>query len=158
MDRQDNVVISNQELPQPRKKCHGNRRNQRFRRKCRTEKMKPAKIETLIKKRNYIYNKYKIPKTNIESIKLKSDLAPAGKNYQSQPILETTTCFTKRKRDISSQQLSSTLANQTIAKSTSSISILQPSSKKMKNISETMNNNTIINENNNDINKHLNYR
>ena len=45
MDRQDNVVTSNEEPPPPRKKCHGNRRNQRFRRKCRAEKMKPAKEE-----------------------------------------------------------------------------------------------------------------
>ncbi|CAF3776948.1 unnamed protein product [Rotaria socialis] len=88
MDGQDNIVISNQE-PSKRKKCHGNRRNQRFRRKCRAEKMKPAEIEKLIKKRNRIHNKYEIPKTNKESTKLKSDLAPAGKNYQSQPILET---------------------------------------------------------------------
>ncbi|CAF3352512.1 unnamed protein product [Rotaria socialis] len=126
MDRQDNIVISNQEPPK-RKKCHGNRRNQRFRRKCRAEKMKPAKIEKLIKKRNRSYEKNKIPKTNIESTKLKSDLAPVGKNYQSQPIVKTATCFNKRKRDISSQQLSSTIMNQTIPKTTSSISIVESS-------------------------------
>ncbi|CAF4809226.1 unnamed protein product, partial [Rotaria socialis] len=39
MDRQDNVLNLNQQAP--RKKCHGNRRDQRFRRKCRAEKMKP---------------------------------------------------------------------------------------------------------------------
>ncbi|CAF1513519.1 unnamed protein product, partial [Rotaria magnacalcarata] len=157
MDRQDNIVISNQEPPK-RKKCHGNRRNQRFRRKCRAEKMKPAKIEKLIKKRNRSYEKNKIPKTNIESTKLKSDLAPVGKNYQSQPIVKTATCFNKRKRDISSQQLSSTIMNQTIPKTTSSISIVESSSKKMKNISETTINNTIIHGDNNDLNKHINYR
>ncbi|CAF4200622.1 unnamed protein product, partial [Rotaria magnacalcarata] len=39
-----------------------------------------------------------------------------------------------------------------------SISIAQSSSKKMKNISEIMDNNSIINRNNNDTNKHINYR
>jgi hypothetical protein len=149
MDRQDNVLISIQE-PLKKKKCHGNRRNQRFRRKCRAEHMKPAKIEKLIKKRNHIYKKNEKTKSNKDTTKLRSDLVPSGQNYQSQPILKTTTCLNKRKRDISSQQISSTIANQTILKSTSSISILQSSSKKMKNISEIINNN--------DINKHINYR
>jgi hypothetical protein len=153
MDRQDNVVISNQEPPPPRKKCHGNRRNQRFRRKCRNEKMKPAKIKKLIEKRNHIYNKYKKPMTNIESTKSKSDLIPSGQNYLPQPIPKTAACLNKRKRDISLQQISST-----IPKTTSSISIVQSSTKKMKNISEIMDNNSIINRNNNDINKHMNYR
>ncbi|CAF2047118.1 unnamed protein product [Rotaria magnacalcarata] len=157
MDRQDNVLISIQE-PLKKKKCHVNRRNQRFRRKCRAEKMKPAKIEKLIKKRNRNYKKNKTNKSNEESTKLKSDLAASAKNYQSQPMLQTTTCFNKRKRDISLQQLSSAITNQTIPKSTSSISILQSSSKKRKNISETINNNSMINENNNEINKHINYR
>ncbi|CAF4308783.1 unnamed protein product, partial [Rotaria magnacalcarata] len=63
----------------------------------------------------------------------------------------------KRKRDISSQQLSSTI-DLTIPKTASSISIAQSSSKKMKNISEITDNNSIINRNNNDTNKHMNYR
>ncbi|CAF3341725.1 unnamed protein product [Rotaria socialis] len=157
MDGQDNIVISNQE-PSKRKKCHGNRRNQRFRRKCRTEKMKPAEIEKLIKKRNRIYEKNKKTKYNKESTKLKSDLISSGQNYQSQPVLKTAACLNKRKRDISSQQLSSTIINQKIPKTTSSISILQPSTKKIKNISETMDIDPIINRNNNDINEHIKYR
>ncbi|CAF5223456.1 unnamed protein product [Rotaria magnacalcarata] len=48
--------------------------------------------------------------------------------------------------------------NQTIPKTTSSISIVESSSKKMKNISETTINNTIIHGDNNDLNKHINYR
>ena len=157
MDRQDNIVISNQE-PSKRKKCHGNRRNQRFRRKCRAEKMKPTEIEKLIKKRNRIYEKNKKTKSNKESTKLKSDLTTSGQNYQSKPILKTAACLNKRKRDISSQQLSSTIINQKIPKTTSSISIVQPSTKKIKNISETMDIDPIINRNNNDINEHINYR
>ncbi|CAF4402058.1 unnamed protein product, partial [Rotaria magnacalcarata] len=64
--------------------------------------------------------------------------------------------LSKRKRDISSQQLSSTI-DLAIPKTTSSISIAQSSSKQMKNISEIMDNNSIINRNNNDTNKHINY-
>ncbi|CAF3776931.1 unnamed protein product, partial [Rotaria socialis] len=40
----------------------------------------------------------------------------------------------------------------------SSISIVQPSTKKMKNISETMDIDPILNRNHNDINEHINYR
>ncbi|CAF4887223.1 unnamed protein product, partial [Rotaria socialis] len=137
------------------KKCHGNRRDQRFRRKCRAEKMKPAKIKKLIEKRNRFQKKNEKPTTNIESTKLNKELLSSKQNYQSQPII--TTNLTKRKRDISSQQLSSAI-DLTIPKTTSSISIAQSSSKKMKNISEIMDNNSIINRNNNDINKHINYR
>ncbi|CAM4828906.1 unnamed protein product [Rotaria magnacalcarata] len=138
----------------PRKKCHGNRRDQRFRRKCRAEKMKPAKLKKLIKKRNHIYNKNKKPTTNIESTILNKKLLSSRQNYQ-QPIV--TTNLSKRKRDISSQQLSPTI-DLTRPKRTNSISIAQSSSKKMKNISEIMDNNSIINRNNNDTNKHINYR
>ncbi|CAF4172151.1 unnamed protein product [Rotaria sordida] len=113
MDRQDNVLNLNQQAP--RKKCHGNRRDQRFRRKCRAEKMKPAKIKKLIEKRNRFQKKNKEPTTNIESTKLNKELLASKQNYQS-------------------------------------------TSKKMKNISEIMDNNSIINRNNNDTNKHLNYR
>ncbi|CAF2027967.1 unnamed protein product [Rotaria magnacalcarata] len=90
-----------------------------------------------------------------ESTILNKELLPSRRNYQSQPII--TTNLSKRKRDISSQQLSSTI-DLTIPKTASSISIAQSSSKKMKNISEITDNNSIINRNNNDTNKHMNYR
>ncbi|CAM4844222.1 unnamed protein product, partial [Rotaria magnacalcarata] len=126
-----------------------------FGRKCRAEKMKPAKIKKLVKKRNCFQKKNKKPATNIESSKSKNELLSSRQNYQSQPMI--TTNLSKRKRDVSSQQLSSTI-DRTIPKTTNSISIAQSSSKKMKNISEIMDNNSIINRNNNDINKHINYR
>ncbi|CAF4570229.1 unnamed protein product, partial [Rotaria socialis] len=122
MDRQDNVLNLNQQAP--RKKCHGNRRDQRFRRKCRAEKMKPAKIKKLIKKRNRFQKKNKKPTTYIESSKSKNELSSSRQNYQSQPII--TTNLSKRKQDISSQQLSSTI-DLAIPKTTSSISIAQSS-------------------------------
>ncbi|CAF1637563.1 unnamed protein product, partial [Didymodactylos carnosus] len=80
------------------------------------------------------------------------------KNNQSQPVITTTTTTTnlnKRKRDISLQELSKT--NLTIAKTTSSISIVQPSSKKMKHITKTMTN-PIINANSSDMSRNTNYR
>ncbi|CAF4172536.1 unnamed protein product [Rotaria sordida] len=153
MDRHDDVPILNQQ-PQPQqKKCHGNRRNQRFRRKCRAHKMKPSKMEKLIKKRNRIHKKNqknnsirRATNTNIE--------LTIRKNNQPQPIT-TTTDLNKRKRDISLQELSKT--NITISETTSSVSIVQPSSKKMKNLSKTITN-PIINANNSDMNRNTNYR
>ena len=45
----------NEQQRRATKKCHGNRRDQRFRRKCRASGMKPKTIENLIKKES---NKY----------------------------------------------------------------------------------------------------
>ncbi|CAF3322175.1 unnamed protein product, partial [Rotaria socialis] len=101
--------------------------------------MKPAKIKKLIKKRNRFQKNNKKPTTNIESTILNKELLPSRENYQSQPIITTN-------------------LNLTIPKTTSSISIAQSSSKKMKNISEITDNNSIINRNNNDTNKHMSYR
>ncbi|CAF1289522.1 unnamed protein product [Rotaria sordida] len=153
MDRHDDVPILNQQPQLQQKKCHGNRRNQRFRRKCRAHKMKPTKMEKLIKKRNCIHKKNQknnfIRRTTNTNIEL-----TIRKNNQSQPIT-TTTDLNKRKRDISLQELSKT--NITIPETTSSISIVQLSSKKMKNLSKTITN-PIINANNSDMNRNTNYR
>jgi hypothetical protein len=45
-DRQVEVVVQ----PKKKKKCHGNRKDQRFRRKCRVRGMNPREIERLLKK------------------------------------------------------------------------------------------------------------
>ena len=52
MDINDNNNQNQDKLPnqQPKKTCHGNRRNQRFRRKCRQRGMTPSKIEKLLDK------------------------------------------------------------------------------------------------------------
>jgi hypothetical protein len=138
MYKQDNIPVPNQQTKQ--KKCHGNRRNQRFRRKCRDQKLQPAKVEKLIKKRNRIHKKnqnnnsirHHTTNPNIEST--------TRKHNEDSTITTTTTTtnITKRKRDISQQQLS---------KTTDSIAILQPSSKKTKHITQTANSNSIINMN-----------
>jgi len=39
-----------------KKKCHGNRRDQRFRKKCRARQMKPETIEKLLRRRKQIQN------------------------------------------------------------------------------------------------------
>ena len=44
----------NRQQPSVPKRCHGNRSNQRFRRKCRAKGMKPAKIEKLLQHRNQL--------------------------------------------------------------------------------------------------------
>ncbi|CAF1435944.1 unnamed protein product, partial [Adineta steineri] len=78
-------------------KCHGNRRDQRFRRKCRKSGMEPTEIKKLLES-----------------------------NKSKQSTTTATIDLNKRKRNISLQELR---ANSTVPKSTSSISILQPSSK-----------------------------
>ena len=55
----DTDETNNQEDAQPRhqqqrKKCHGNRKDQRFRRKCRVRGMKSGKIKKLLEKRKKI--------------------------------------------------------------------------------------------------------
>ncbi|CAF4454495.1 unnamed protein product, partial [Adineta steineri] len=81
-------------------KCHGNRRDQRFRKKCRQRGMKSAIIEQLLNERKQI---------SITTITTTDQLN-----------------FNKRKRDVS-----------VIPKSTSSISIVQPLPKKIKNKQST---------------------
>ncbi|CAF3780799.1 unnamed protein product, partial [Rotaria sp. Silwood1] len=44
---------------EPKKKCHGNRRDQRFRKKCRARGMGPEKIEKLLQLRKKFHNKEK---------------------------------------------------------------------------------------------------
>ncbi|CAF4085834.1 unnamed protein product, partial [Adineta steineri] len=117
----NHLLFPNEQQQGQTKKCRGNRRNQRFRRKCRAHKMQPHKIEKLLKKRNHIHKKIQKQQLKRSTTNCNLQLIARTTN-QSQPITTTTTNVFKRKRDISSQQLSNT---------TSSISIVQPSSKKM---------------------------
>ena len=123
------------------KKFHGNRKDQRFRRKWRARGMEPAKIEKLLRKRK------KIKKRTLgyirsfandfeETTTVSKEISSPRMELSKQPLRATTTTITttttnlnKRKRDISLQKLKSHL---TIPKSTSSISIKQPLSKKVK--------------------------
>ncbi|CAF3586434.1 unnamed protein product, partial [Adineta steineri] len=118
MNRQDNVPISNQQ-PQ-RKKCHGNRQDQRFRRKCRAQGMNATLIEKKLARRKQIQNKKTSTKNNVTN---------TSNNTVNVPV-STMTNLSKRKRDLSLQALNTT--NQIIGKSTSSISLAQPLMKKTK--------------------------
>lgn len=129
-----------QQQQQQKKKCRGNRRDQRFRRKCRSQHMEPAKIEKLIKKRDRIHKK----------------------DQKNNPIKHTTNTNTgstaanlnKRKRDVSLQQLST--ASETMIQSRSQQSTEQPSLKKMKNTPKTMFDSMI--NGNDTAHMHLNYQ
>ncbi|CAF4384041.1 unnamed protein product, partial [Adineta steineri] len=118
MNRQDNVPISNQQ-PQ-RKKCHGNRQDQRFRRKCRAQGMNATLIEKKLARRKQIQNKKTSTKNNVTN---------TSNNTVNVPV-STMTNLSKHKRDLSLQALNTT--NQIIGKSTSSISLAQPLMKKTK--------------------------
>jgi hypothetical protein len=142
MYKQDNIPVPNQQTKQ--KKCHGNRRDQRLRRKCRDQKMQPAKIEKLIKKRNRIHKKHQKNISATHHTTNANIQSTTRKHNEDSTITTTTTNINKRKRDISQQQLS---------KTTDSISILQPLSKKTKHITQTVNSNSIIN-----MNIHANYQ
>ena len=123
---------------QQRKKCHGNRKDQRFRRKCRVRGMKSGKIKKLLEKRKKISRRPNRMNGHVRNLGgVETDtVAPSNAstmetNAQAMPMTTTTTSNThKRKRDDLSQ--SRTTANPMIPKSTSSVSIAQPAPKKTK--------------------------
>ena len=146
------------EKQQVRKKCHGNRRDQRFRRKHRALNVKPKKIEKMLKKRNRRIqqnNKTNPIKSTIKT-NLQTNILNQVLTYNKKPMLlpPATTMITtasntttttmikkvnKRKRDISIQDLQT--HSTMIPKSTSSISIDAQRSRKRQKI--TMLNNNI---------------
>ncbi|CAF1578519.1 unnamed protein product [Rotaria sordida] len=150
-DVQNDRQLANQ--GQRKKKCHGNRRDQRFRKKRRARGVQREKIEKLLqtqkkilnKKKNSTTNKIKMTTTDDHTVSIRTTIdSTVKKNRSIQPRLKSN--INKRKRDISLQQL-----NLTIPKSTSSISILQSSRKKIKNKKQltTSSPSIYINNNNN---------
>lgn len=137
------INTTDQQPGQSRKKCHGNRRDQRFRRQCRKKQMKPNKIEKLLKKRNR-HRPQIIRSTN------------QGGTDRNTSVLEATTTATttmrnvnKRKRDISIQNFQTFPTTTTmLPTSTSSTSITTQSVPLKKQKTTTMINN----------NTHMNYR
>jgi hypothetical protein len=111
-----------------KKKCRGNLKDQRFRRKCRAKGMKSRKIEKLLCRRKILHEKKKNPTDNAVVHITTSNNEPNHENISSTEI-NSTMNLTKRKRDISVQDIKS---NTRIPKSTSSISVAQPILKKMK--------------------------
>ncbi|CAF4475628.1 unnamed protein product, partial [Rotaria magnacalcarata] len=118
---QNILVVQNQ---RKKKKCHGNLKDQRFRRKYRAKGMKSRNIEKLLLRRKLIHHKKKNPADNT----MKFNNKPGHENVSSTEI-NLMRNLTKRKRDISAQDIKS---NTRISKSTSSISVAQPKLKKLK--------------------------
>jgi hypothetical protein len=143
----DRPLLLNQ---QQTKKCHGNRRDQRFRRKCRARAMQPANIAQLLNERKQVNNKNNQRKTTTTTV---SNQLSVSSDLSKPMTMTMTTSLNKRKRAISLQELKS---NSTLPQSTSSISIVQPLIKKMKKKRKTIMTMPLIKENNNRINK--NYR
>lgn len=146
----------NGEQQRRKKKGHGNRRNQRFRRKCRARGMKPKTIEKLMKRRKQINNR-ETNQTNTTDGMMATTASSTThvqtrKDDQTRQV-KTTTNLNKRKRNVSMQELR---ANSTIPKSTSTISITAPVSKKMRKTGNKRRMTTAINENNTNVSK--NYR
>ncbi|CAF1197648.1 unnamed protein product, partial [Rotaria magnacalcarata] len=122
---QNILLVQNQ---RKKKKCHGNRKDQRFRRKCRAKGMKSRKIEKLLLRRRLIHHKKKNPTDDTMKNTIKFNNKPGHENVSSTEI-NLMRNLTKRKRDISVQDIKS---NTRISKSTSSISVAQPKLKKLK--------------------------
>ncbi|CAF5151865.1 unnamed protein product, partial [Rotaria magnacalcarata] len=111
-----------------KKKCHGSRKDQRFRRKCRAKDMKSRKIEKLLLRRKLIHYKKKNPADNEMKNTMKFNNKPGHENVPSTEI-NSMRNLTKRKRDISVQEIK---LNTGISKSTSSISVVQPKLKMLQ--------------------------
>jgi hypothetical protein len=141
----DDSSSAHQEKKKKGKKCNGNRQDQRFRKKCRRRGIKADIIEKLLQTQKKIHNEKK-NKTNNSTRTTAHDntVLTTSKNVSSRnndPSIQkkSKTNLTKRKRDVSLQQLN---LNTTIPKSISSISILQPSLKKVKHKQKTIMNAT----------------
>ncbi|CAF1293737.1 unnamed protein product [Adineta ricciae] len=142
----DHPTDSNQQQEEQRKKkCHGNRKDQRFRKKCRARQMKPETIEKLLKNRKQFNMKTEMKKKkkqqqqkkqkknekyNSTNNNSRNNRVPDTTTDRKKDVLNLTTMTNsnKRKRDASIQTLTS---NSVPLKSTSSISITQPPPKKM---------------------------
>lgn len=96
------------------KRCHGNRKDQRFRKRCRARGMKEKKIEKLLMKRKKIHHQ-RHPNTDNVTEQITAATTNPSTSITDRP---------KRKRDDRS--------NPTISKAISSISIAPSSPKKMK--------------------------
>lgn len=121
------------EQQQQEKKCRGNRSDQRFRRKCRAQGMKPEKIEQLIQKRkesNIVEHPIHRERRNTTMDQRQGNVPVNMLDQQDNPSHRMRTTMetnnsNKRKRDVALQQ-------ESVPKSASSISLRQPSLKNMK--------------------------
>ncbi|CAF2139725.1 unnamed protein product [Rotaria magnacalcarata] len=119
-----------------RKQCHGNRRDQRFRRKCRKRHMNEKTIKKLLNRRHQATTTTTTNNNNNNN----NNMEIVNSNQRS-TILNDTSKSTmindnKRKRDVLSQKQK---LNQIMIKSTSQLLIDPPLSKKMKKDSNRVN-------------------
>lgn len=138
-----NNINSEQQRQQLRNKCHGNRRDQRFRKKRRARGIKPEKIEKQLVRQRQIWNKNNSTKDkNVNNTSHATTSVPLSTHLLNQTTTTTTTTtngnFNKRKRDSSLYELSTNQAIDKPSLSTttttipSSISSTQPPLKKTK--------------------------
>ncbi|CAF4086380.1 unnamed protein product, partial [Adineta steineri] len=116
-----------------KKKCHGNRSDQHFRQPCRREKMSEEEIEQLINQRRNarkinptdqaIANRQQM-NTTVSNISIRHEV-PLNENRTT--VSSTNIKSKKRKRDTLPKE-----KTYNVPKSASTLSVLQPSTKKMK--------------------------
>lgn len=89
-----------------KRKCHGNRKNQRFRKRCRARGMKPATIAKLLERRNRLNMMTGFHQTN-NNMMITTTTTPFGtlSSQQRSSSIETTSNSHKRKRIMSVQDL-----------------------------------------------------
>lgn len=114
-----------------KKKCHGNRNDQRFRKKYRIRGMKPETIEQLLRQRKEIQNNnkslYETEQTNMTNVN---------------PTTTVVTNTNKRKRDLSIQELNTNETSENLA---GTMCVQQLSRKKHRNETKSMIKNVSIN-------------
>lgn len=142
---------------QLRKKCHGNRKDQRFRKKCRVRGMRPEKIEKLLEKRKNIsrrsnqINGHLGNATGAETDPIVPNMTLIIEPNARLSAMVTTAPLNSHKRK--RKEISQTGTNPALPKSISSISIAQPAPKKTK---ATLNRMPLVAMNDGQVNK--NYR
>ena len=98
-----------------KRKCHGNRKNQRFRKRCRARGMKPATIAKLLERRNRL-NMMTGPQQTNNHTTITTTVPFDTSSQQRSYSIETTNNSHKRKRIMSIQDLRADQATTTSTK------------------------------------------
>ena len=98
-----------------KRKCHGNRKNQRFRKRCRARGMKPATIAKLLERRNRL-NMMTGPQQTNNHTTITTTTPFDTSSQQRSYSIETTKNSHKRKRIMSIQDLRADQATTTSTK------------------------------------------
>ncbi|CAF1422335.1 unnamed protein product [Adineta steineri] len=127
-----NIQLVQGQQHRRKKKCYGNRSDQRFRKRCRNQKMSEEQIEQFVNQRinarktnppyQAVANRQQM-NTTVSNISIGHEL-PLNENRTTTTINIKSN---KRKKDAISKE-----KTYNVPKSTSTLSVLQPSTKKMK--------------------------